>query len=288
MSGAARAVQDREFDLSDRDYSFLSELVYERTGIVLGDHKREMVYGRLSRRLRALGIDSFSEYCDLVKGSAGDSEMGFLINAITTNLTRFFRESHHFDHLRDSLVPDLRRQSQETGRRRLRIWSAGCSSGEEPYTIAMVLRDAMTEIDGWDARILATDLDTSMLRIGSEGSYPADVVEGLPQGFGKRFFTRTTSDGSVRYTAQESIRRLISFKQLNFQAKWPMKGPFDAIFCRNVMIYFDNPTKSRMIEQFAELLPPGGYLYVGHAESLRSDAAMFEPVGKSTYRKKSR
>ena len=285
MTAVAPVQDQREFELSDRDYAYISKFVYERAGIVLSDHKRDMVYARLARRLRVLGLTSFSEYCGLIKGPKGDGEIGFMINAVTTNLTKFFRESHHFDHMRETLLPQVRQDAQAKRKKRLRIWSAGCSSGEEPYTIAMVLCDVMSDLDLWDARVLATDLDTNMLATASAGIYDAKRVEGMPVEYRKRFCIRSGTIDDRRYKMNESVRRLIAFKHLNLLTDWPMRGPFDAIFCRNVMIYFDNPTKSRLIERFAALLSPGGWLYVGHAESLRAEATMFQSIGQSIYRK---
>jgi chemotaxis protein methyltransferase CheR len=271
---------DREFPLGDEEFRFLVRTVHERTGIVLGDHKRTMIYGRLARRLRQLGLKSFRAYCDLIAGDASGNEIGFFVNAVTTNLTRFFRESHHFDHLRDELCPELGRRAADGGRR-LRIWSAGCSSGEEPYSIAMTLREGIKDLDRWDARILATDIDTDMLAKGSRGVYARDSQDSIPEPHRGRY-TETRADG---LHMKDNIRSLIAFKRLNLLGKWPMKGPFDAIFCRNVVIYFDRPTQTTLFGRYADLLADHGFLYVGHSENLFNVTDRFRLVGRSVYRK---
>jgi len=281
MQVLAEDKADREFAFSDREFAYLAELVYARTGIVLGDHKKNMVYARLARRLRALGLESFKDYCDLIADSASD-EIGYTINAITTNLTKFFRESHHFDHLRDTVLDGLAKQVMQGGRKRLRIWSAGCSSGEEPYSIAMTVRAAIPNIESWDARILATDLDTNMVATGQTGLYKDNFKDSLPAGHYAKF-CQQAADGRVQMA--DGLRKLIAFKQLNLLGQWPMKGPFDAIFCRNVMIYFDAPTKARLVDRYANLLKPDGFLYVGHSESLREDGKRYKVCGRTTYRR---
>jgi len=283
MQAQAKEMTDREFAFSDQDFAYLTQLVYERTGIVLGDHKKNMVYARLARRLRALGLRTFKDYCALIADSSSD-EVGFTINSITTNLTKFFRESHHFDHLRDVVLADAVRRSMQGGAKRLRIWSAGCSSGEEPYTIAMTVRNAVPNLDAWDARILATDLDTNMVATGRAGVYRDDFKAALPDGFYAKFCLRA-DDGSGKVRMADNLRSLIAFKQLNLLGRWPMKGPFDAIFCRNVMIYFDAATKAQLVNRYADLLRPDGFLYVGHSESLREDGHRYRLEGRTVYRR---
>lgn len=279
---AARADGEREFPFSEKDYAYLASVVYERSGIVLGANKINMVYSRLARRLREIRLVSFADYCTLLQSDKGVDEIGVLINAITTNLTRFFRESHHFDHLREHVIPEVERTP---GKRRLRIWSAGCSSGEEPYSIAMTLAGAVSGLKEWDARILATDLDTKMVATGKAGIYPADAVKDLPKSVRTRFFGRVTASKDERWQTSEQLRTLIAFKHLNLLGPWPMTGPFDAIFCRNVMIYFDAPTKAALVNRYAELLKPQGWLYIGHAESLLDSNSNFRLAGRTIYRK---
>lgn len=275
---------DHEFAFGDDDFNYISSTVYEQTGIVLKAHKKNMVYSRLSRRLRELNLPGFADYCALLKDRRGGDEIGHLINAITTNLTRFFREPHHFDHLRDVVVPELAQLSAANGQNRLRIWSAGCSSGEEPYSIAMTLTHAMPRLKTWDARILATDLDTTMVRKGREGVYPGSVLADLPKKKRTRFFTRVPGYGG-HFRASDDMRSLIAFKKLNLLGPWPMKGPFDAIYCRNVMIYFDEATKAALIDRFSKLLRPGGWLYIGHSETLLDVQSQFELKGRTIYRR---
>ena len=275
--------EQREFPFSVKDFKYLAKLVHEQTGIVLKDHKMNMVYSRLARRLRELHLSSFKEYCGLLQGEGGDQELGSLINAITTNLTRFFRESHHFEHLKDTVFREAQEEAMKSGKNRLRIWSAGCSSGEEPYSIAMSLSAAFPRLGSWDARVLATDLDTTMVARGRSGRYPVSDMETVPASFQKRYFS-TAADRS-QVIANEQIRKLIAFKQLNLLGSWPMQGPFDAIFCRNVMIYFDEPTKFKLIRRYHSMLKPGGWLYIGHSETLLDAQDVFELTGRTIYRR---
>ena len=274
----------REFAFTKADFDDLRKLVRERTGIVLQDHKRNMVYSRLARRLRTLGLRSFSDYLKRLEGREGAEEIGILINAITTNLTKFFRENHHFDHLGSTVVGETAR-GQGIGNNKLRIWSAGCSSGEEPYSIAMTLRGKLPGIDKYDAKILATDLDTNMLDKGRGGLYPIDDAKGIPQEYQRKYVDMKSREADRLAVMSKDLRKLIAFKHLNLLDRWPMHGPFDAIFCRNVMIYFDTPTKQKLVQQFASLLRQGGWLYVGHSETLTFARERFEMLGRTIYRK---
>jgi chemotaxis protein methyltransferase CheR len=269
----------QEFPLHDDEYRYLTAIVYERSGIVLGANKVNMVYSRLVRRLRELKLKSFHDYCALLESDQGNKEIGFLINAITTNLTRFFRENHHFEHLRGEVLATAKTKN------RIRIWSAGCSSGEEPYSIAMTLAEAFPDIGRMDARILATDLDTTMVATGHAGIYPEAAVSDLPGAARAKFFRRVTDDGEKAWEVIDPVKRLIAFKHLNLLGTWPMKGPFDAIFCRNVMIYFDGPTKAALVERYARMLKPEGWLYIGHSESLLDNSSGFRLAGRTIYRK---
>jgi chemotaxis protein methyltransferase CheR len=285
LSKAAKPADDaREFAFRGEDFDYIASLVYERSGIVLSAHKKDMVYTRLARRLRSLGLPSFRDYCALIQSESGTDEIGALINAITTNLTKFFRENHHFDHLRQAVLRDLADQSARGQARRVRIWSAGCSSGEEPYSIVMTLAEALPNLAQWDARILATDLDTSMVAKASAATYPASSLADVAPGIRAKYLERGRR-GEEEFVVVERLRRLITFKQLNLLGPWPMKGAFDAIFCRNVMIYFDAPTKAELVRRFAGLLKPHGWLYVGHSESLLDDQTCFKLTGRTIYRK---
>ena len=256
-------------------------LVHVRTGIALTDAKREMLYGRLARRLRKLNLASFAKYCDLLE-QGGAEELQELTNAITTNLTSFFRESHHFETLAGEAFPQI--ESTRSATRRIRLWSAGCSTGEEPYTIALVLRREIADMNRHDVKILATDIDTDVLAKASRGEYSAEALDHIPDPFCRYFKPIEESETSAIKVAPD-VRSLITFRPLNLVQPWPMKGPFDAIFCRNVMIYFDAPTKAKLIERFVKLIKPGGWLYIGHSESLLGSHAGLHLMGRTIYRR---
>ena len=272
-----------DFEIEDEDFRFLVREVHRRTGIVISDRKRPMLCGRLSRRLRALGLNSFHAYCEMLAGPHGPQEISAMVNAVTTNLTAFFREPHHFEHLRQVALPGIHKRGQETGERRIRLWSAGCSSGEEPYSLAMTLLNGTPSLAAWDARILATDLDTDMLQTAAAGLYKSSDAPLLSAQNRVRF--AEPSDDLDFITVGPAARRLIIFKQLNLLDAWPMRGPFDIIFCRNVMIYFDEATKTKLVDRFADILCPSGYLYIGHSETLFKITSRFEPAGQTVYRK---
>jgi chemotaxis protein methyltransferase CheR len=277
----AAAEAQREFAFSKGDFEFLARLAYERAGISLSDSKRNLVYGRLSRRLRALGLASCAAYRDHLQADAGETER--FINSISTNHTKFFRETHHFTHFRSSLVLPFVK-ADKPPRRRLRVWSAGCSTGEEPYTIAVVLKREIADIARHDVRILATDIDTDVLAKASQGEYAVDALDSIPDPFCRYFQPIEDRDPPTIRVAHE-VRSLITFRRLNLMEGWPMKGPFDAIFCRNVMIYFDGPTKSKLIERFVSLIRPGGWLYIGHSESLLGSHPGLHLEGRTIYRR---
>lgn len=268
----------REFAFDDQDFEAIRAQVKALTGINLTRQKRELVYGRLAVRLRALGIRSFREYRRIV---AGDShEQVRMCNAITTNLTAFFREPHHFEHLRDQVMPAFR---ERPGERRLRIWSAGCSSGEEAYTIAMTVLEALPEAYDWNVRILATDLDSDMMATAATGQYPPDRVKVLSEARLRRFFTEQKDRGQSTFVVRPEVRNLVTFKQLNLMDPLPMSGPLDVVFCRNTVIYFDKDTQRDLFARIAPLQRPGDLLYLGHSESLLSVSDDYESIGRTTY-----
>lgn len=275
---AEQSHEQREFPMTSANFSVIQKVAMDWTGINLSDHKRNMIYGRLSRRLRALGLSSFSEYCDLLQSNPGAEKTEF-INSITTNLTSFFREGHHFDYLAGSVIPHLMRENQRT--KRIRIWSAGCSTGEEPYSIAMALM-RFTILRDWDVKVLATDLDTDVLAKGAEGIYPSERAEGVPEKY-RQFFKKDRSSDSVK--VKDSVRDLIFFKSLNLLHEWPMKGPFDIVFCRNVVIYFDLATQKKLFDRYADLMVSKGHLFIGHSESLYKVTDRFQSVGRTIYQK---
>ena len=227
-------------------------------------------------------LGSFAEYLDFLetKGTGADAQE--FVNALTTNLTRFWREEHHFDHLIGH-IGDLMKARTSVGDKRLRIWSAGCSTGQEPYTIAMSLLHAHPELKRWDFKILATDIDTSVIAKAATGVYAEGELNGL-SAERSRMFERL-GDGRIR--VPQDAARIVSFKPLNLMAPWPMKGPFDAIFCRNVAIYFDKPTQGEVFGRLGRILMPGGYLYIGHSENVGSASAAFRLVGKTIYQARS-
>lgn len=275
----------REFHMSEADYRFIASSIQKRVGIVLGESKRDMVYGRLARRLRVLGLSTFEEYCEKLRGPDGEAEVVEAVNSLTTNLTKFFRESHHFD----DLARDVLRRADEPSHsrnRRIRIWSAGCSSGQEPFSIAMTAAEALGESGLGDVRILATDIDENMLRRCRSGSYSDEQLGGLSGGRKKRFLSGDPERAGHAVFSNE-LRSIIKFNKLNLLDQWPMKGPFDAIFCRNVVIYFDQDTQRSIFTRMAQLLAPGGRLFIGHAENLRSTPGLFEGCGRTVYRLKS-
>ena len=272
----------RKFSFGEEDFAALRELVKTHTGIHLTAQKRELVYGRLSRRLRALGLDSFRAYRQILERGDSDELVQFC-NAITTNLTSFFREAHHFEYLREQV---LRSRAADTrGPRRLRFWSAGCSSGEEPYSLAMTIYESLPEARRWDIKILATDLDTEVLARGERGVYDEERVRGLPAARLERFFRADGHGKSVRYAVTQELRDLITFRELNLMRALPMRGPFDAIFCRNVIIYFDKDTQRELFARIAQLQRPGDLLFLGHSESLYRVSDAYALVGKTIYRR---
>jgi chemotaxis protein methyltransferase CheR len=267
-----------EFALGEREFERIRERLYDVAGISLSDAKRTLVIARLSKVIRGLKLPSFDAYLEYLEtqGTANDAQE--FVNALTTNLTRFWREEHHFTHL-IHYVGDLVKTRTSVSEKRLRIWSAGCSTGQEPYTIALSLLAAYPELKRWDFKILATDIDTSVIAKAATATYPEGELNGLsPER--ARLFERT-GDGRIRIP--KPVAEIVSFKQLNLMASWPMKGPFDAIFCRNVAIYFDKPTQGEVFSRLGAILAPGGFLYIGHSENLGSGSAGFRLVGKTIY-----
>jgi chemotaxis protein methyltransferase CheR len=275
--------EKREFDFRDADFIRVQKQIYDYAGIQLTEAKRHLVYNRLAKRIRQLNLTSFSAYLDFVEAHP-DTEFTHLVNSITTNLTFFFREVHHFDALREQLIPKLKARHAKD--KRLRVWSAGCSTGEEPYSIAITLMQAFNEnLSGWDVKVLATDLDTNVLEHAQNGIYKLDKTEGIPEPLLKRWFNEGRGDNEGFVRAKDELKSLITFKPLNLMKEWPMKGPFDVIFCRNVVIYFDKPTQRTLFKRYYDLLSPGGYLIVGHSESLHNINNDFTLLGKTIYQK---
>ena len=256
-------------------------MVNRETGIVITAAKREMVYSRLSRRLRALSLTDFEDYCRVLERDE-QGELNAFINAITTNLTSFFREPHHFDHLQNIVVPDL--LNKNAASRRIRIWSAGCSTGEEPYSIAIAMAEVLP--DDWDCRILATDIDTDVLMKAERGIYPLERVASLPQSRLKRWFSRGSGTNQGLTRVGPELREMITFRRLNLMEEWPVNGPIDVLFCRNVVIYFDKETQRSIFDKFAERMAENSRLFIGHSESLFKITNRFELIGQTIYRKR--
>ena len=268
----------REFAFDELDFEAIRTLVRSATGINLTPQKRELVYGRLAVRLRALGLRTFREYRQIV--SADPEEEVRLCNAITTNLTSFFREPHHFEHLRSQFLPA---HLDQMAPRRLRIWSAGCSTGEEPYSIAMILLEGLPDAPVRDVRILATDLDSDVLASAAAGRFPAERMKGVSDARARRFFMEQRERGRSTFVVRPEVRQLVTFRQLNLMQPLPMPGPLDVIFCRNTVIYFDKATQRDLFARIAPLQRPGDLLYLGHSESLLSVSTDYESIGRTTY-----
>ncbi len=269
----------KEFVFTRADFDKVREIVLERAGIQLGNHKFDMVYGRLARRLRQVGLHAVKDY--LVHIEKDTSESINFINAITTNLTYFFREKHHFEFIETTLFNEL--QTRHSIDKRVRIWSAGCSTGEEPYSLAMTLQAFVKTRKNWDVKILATDLDTNVLTEAKNGLYSTEKVQKLDPKLVKHFFESTPNPEVMR--VKDIVRSYIYFKQLNLMQSWPMNGLFDLIICRNVLIYFNKETQQKLIQRYYDKLHYGGYLMLGHSESLGAQAKHFKALGKTIFQK---
>ena len=272
-----------EFKMTTRDFREIAAMLYADAGIFLQESKATLVYSRLIKRLRKLGLDSFQDYIQLVASPAGAAERLEMLSALTTNVTRFFREPHHFDHLRNHALPPLLDAARRKGR--VRIWSAACSTGQEPYSIALTLLGLDPNAAGLDIKILATDIDPRVVDEARRGVYSEATLADIPQDLRKRYFT--PAEGRGEWEVAEDMRRLISFRTLNLNADWPMPGRFGIIFCRNVVIYFDEPTQQTVWSRFAAKLEPNGWLYIGHSERVTGPAtARFVSEGVTAYRLK--
>ncbi|WBA09073.1 CheR family methyltransferase [Salinivibrio kushneri] len=280
MSAPVNASSAGAYDFSQRHFHYVQTFMENETGIFLADKKKSMVYGRLARCLRRTGMATFDDYFALVEQSK-DERVAF-INALTTNKTQFFRERHHFEFLAHQLIP----QWQAAKQKRIRIWSAGCSTGEEPYTIASVLAGHGMLEGQLDVQILATDLDTQVLNIASNGTYSLEVAHTIPKAYLQNGFLKGKGIKQELFKAKRQLRDVISFKQLNLKGEWPHKQAMDAIFCRNVMIYFERDTQQRLIERFWQQLVPGGVLFIGHSEGIGKMAEKFDNLGHTMYRKR--
>lgn len=277
-----------EFTISDQEFRLFQDLVKASTGIALTEHKRNLVCSRLGKRLRALGLASFRMYYDYLTAETGQTELENFVNAITTNKTDFYREERHFEFLEQEIVPALKARAARTGERRIRIWSAGCSSGEEPYTIAITLREAVESLPAWDVRILASDIDTEVLTRATQAIYPEERAATVPRPLLERHFRQGTGAQAGLVQVSREVRNLVAFRRINLlEEPWPIRTVFDCIFCRNVIIYFDKPTQRRLMERFAAYLKDDGYLFLGHSESLFGMSDQFAFLRNTIYRKRS-
>ncbi len=272
--------REKEFHYTESDFQWIRKEVYRRVGISLNDYKREMVYSRVARRIRALKLNNFKGYRQVLENK-DTNELVEFVNAITTNVTAFFRENHHFEALANEYLPEIMTRNYST--KKIRIWSAGCSSGEEPYSIAMTIKENVP--DFWDVKILATDLDTNMVAHGKAGIYTNDRANGISKKRLKKWFWRGKGMNSDKVKVLPEVQNLILFKQLNLMDEWPIKNTFDIIFCRNVVIYFDKDTQKKLFNRYAEVLDDNGHLFLGHSESLHGVCDRFQFIRQTMHRK---
>jgi chemotaxis protein methyltransferase CheR len=283
MNGRRQENSSGAITLSDREFVGLSEFIHGECGIKVTEAKKVMLEGRLQKRLRKLGLGSFATYCEYLFSSEGmEKELTFMIDEVTTNKTDFFREPAHFRFLAESVLPDLTRS-----RRRLTIWSAGCSSGEEPYTLAMVLSAHAERFPGFEFLVLATDISTSVLSKAEKAIYDEDRIVPVPAEFKRKYLLRSKDKTKKIVRIVPQLRSHVRFRRLNFMDRdFGFREPIDVIFCRNVIIYFDKPTQEKLLNRFCRQLAPGGYVFMGHSEALIDMKVPLVPVAPTVYRKK--
>jgi chemotaxis protein methyltransferase CheR len=264
-------------EIDEKTFQEFADLIYDKAGIHLGPHKRALLTSRLAKRMRKLGIQDFRHYYEHIRKDQTQNELVKLLDAISTNVTQFYREPRHFE-----ILHDLARNWEDQGQARFRIWCAAASSGEEPYTIAITLAEALR--NSRDARILATDISTQVLETAQTGIYTKKRLHKVPAKLMERYFHRVRGNEEETFRVNSAIKDMIQFKRLNLATPpFPMRGPLDVIFCRNVMIYFDNTVRKHLLDEMYRLLKPGGYLMVGHAESLSGMLSHFKSVEPSVY-----
>lgn len=273
-----------DLTLTDEQYQLVSETVYRHCGINLHDGKKELVRSRLAKLIRKSSKTSYAEYLDEVLADPNGPAFCEFINSLTTNLTMFFREPHHFEFLSNVVVPKLLNSKSKRKDYRIRAWSAGCSSGEEPYSIAMSLHEDVKDLNRWDVKILATDISSSILEKARRGMYDKEKISAVSPALRKKHIQQNTQE-QTKVEIQPHIKKMIAFKYLNLIKKWPVRGPFDFIFCRNVMIYFDRQTQQQLIDNFWRVLAPGGVLFTGHSESLAGIEHSFKYLRPTIYMK---
>ncbi|HVT12742.1 MAG TPA: protein-glutamate O-methyltransferase CheR [Fimbriimonadaceae bacterium] len=275
--------------LTREEFLAFRELIHRHTGIFLADAKHALVNARLRRRLLFHNLDSFTDYYRiLIEEGVNGGEFREMINCITTNKTDFFREPHHFEFVRDVFLPEMQHlASVRLVPRKIRVWHAGCSTGEEPYTMGMTLMESLANFQAWDVRQLASDIDTNVLDFAEAGIYDQERIDKVPETLRQRYFMKGKGKRDGLYKVVPPLRSLVTFRQINLLAdQWPIRSDvrFDVIFCRNVMIYFDKPTQKKLLERFSSLLRPGGYLLIGHSESMLGLSDRYESLGKTIYR----
>ncbi len=275
----------KQFDLSDADFQKISTLIYDQCGICLSEGKEALVKSRLGRRIREGRFGSFRNYYDHVVGDSTGKELVHLLDSISTNFTSFFREKQHFDFLSSKLLPELMQRRAVNGKKTLRFWSAGCSSGEEPYSIAITLLQATEKAAGWDVNILATDISTKVLRDARSGVFRKERIEAIPGDLLKKYFLKGEREWKDFVKVKKSVAQHIHFKRMNLVEPFGFAEPFDCIFCRNVMIYFDNKTRTDLVRRFHSCLVDGGAFLIGHSESLTGIRNPFKYVAPAVYRR---
>lgn len=266
------------FEVGERDFCYIRDFIRERVGIQLSDKKKTMVQGRLARRIRALGLENMGEYLEIIRDPDSD-ELSSFVNALTTNLSSFFREDHHFALLAERLFTE-----HEAGRnRRLRLWSSACSTGQEPYSMGITVHQHLRNLSQWDIKILATDVDSDVIAKAKRGEYEGSEIDKFSADRAK-YFQRSRDGERVR--VQRDVADLVRFRQLNLLDRWPFRGPFDAVFCRNVLIYFGSELQLELVDRLVRYVRPGGFLCLGHSESACGQHPDLEPVGKTAFRRR--
>ncbi|MEM9309253.1 MAG: protein-glutamate O-methyltransferase [Pseudomonadota bacterium] len=269
-------------NMDSRTFEAIADLAYRESGLQLVAEKSSMIQSRLRHRLKALGINNFGAYADFVVTENGSDERRQMISALTTNVSHFFREKHHFDALAKTILPRV--FDGLTKGSRFRLWSAGCSNGQEAYSIAMTLLECAPELRSHDVKILATDIDPNVVSFAQKGIYPERMVAGIPEPLLSKYFTQTTDTTNTDFCVNDNLKSLVVFKELNLLSDWPIKQNIDVIFCRNVVIYFDTSTQNKLWQRFNEVLSADGVLFLGHSERIATpDAFGFQSVGPTTY-----
>lgn len=268
--------------LEPKTFAAIADLAYRESGLQLVAEKTSMIQSRLRHRLKVVGLQDFEKYASLVCSDAGLEERKHMISALTTNVSHFFREPHHFDLLKDEILPSAINRLKQGGR--FRIWSAGCSNGQEAYSIAMTVLNNFPDVESFDFKILATDIDANVIKFASLGNYPDKLVDGIPKELLNMYFDSQGTNGDTHYQVKPLLRSLVTFKELNLLLDWPMKGQFDVIFCRNVVIYFDAKTQNALWPKFRQVMKPNGRLFLGHSERISSPETLgFMSSGPTAY-----